>query len=400
MDSFSAMPLTGKAAEELSGFETVMAETMANWRLPGGQLAIARGDRLVYNRGFGYGNVEDQGAVQPDDLFRIASNSKPITAVAVLMLVDSGDITLDTPVFPLLALEPPAGAPYDARLDAVTVEHLLVHSGGWNSSASFDPQYQPWTLYASHVLDAEIPADAKTIIRFMLGQPLDFDPGTQSAYSNFGFNVLGRLIEHCSNQSYEQFVKNHILTPSGITTMTMGGTTLEERAEGEVRYYAPRVEPRPSVYPGGGHVPVGYGSYFMPAMDSHGGWIARAQDLVRFTLAVDGAKGNALLRPETVVKMESTPRPKSAGAGAGNVKESLGLGWNSVPVGDGHEWSHAGALEGSNCSWLIREPDGTTLSFVFNTLPEAYGSFFPEIGGALKEQIAATTNWPETDLFD
>jgi N-acyl-D-amino-acid deacylase len=395
------LPITGDTVQELRNFDTLMTQTMTQWQIPGGQLAIARGDRLVYNKGFGYASLEDQLAVEPEALFRIASTSKPVTAVATLMLLDAGEITLQTPVFPLLALESPPNAPHDLRLDTITVEQLLVHSGGWNSAAGFDPQYQPWTLYASHVLDAEIPAEAKTIVRFMQDQPLDFDPSTKSAYSNFGFNVLGRLIEHLSGQSYEQFVIDNVLAPAGIADMAIGGTTLEERADGEVRYYAPPgLEPRPSVFPGGAYVPVGYGSYYMRAMDSHGGWIATAQDLVRFTLAVDGTKGRALLRPETVRVMQSTHRPPSAAAGAGNIKESLGLGWNSVSVGEGYEWSHAGALEGSNCSWLCRKPDGTTIAFVFNTLPEDFGRFFGEVIPAMQAEVSATASWPQSDQFD
>lgn len=395
------LPITGEAVPELAEFDDLVTRLMARWPVPGGQLAIARHDRLVYNRGFGFADLDAGVPVDPDARFRIASNSKPITAVAVLQLVDSGDLTLDTRVFELLGIEQPPNAPRDPRLDTITVEHLLVHSGGWNSAAGYDPQYQPWTLFASHTLDAETPAEGATIIRFMLGQPLDFDPGTRSAYSNFGFNLLGRVIEHISGKSYEQFVVDNLLAPAGITTMALGGTRAEDRADGEVRYYPPPgLDLRPSVYPGGGYVPVGYGSYYMPAMDSHGGWIARAQDQVRFALAVDGTRGTALLRPETVSKMESTPRPPSAAAGAGNVKEALGLGWNSVPGDGGYEWSHAGALEGSNCAWLARKPDGTAIAFCFNSLPEDYGSFFGEAIPALQSQLAATTTWPDIDLFD
>lgn len=394
------IPVTGEAVPDLSGFDRLMTEIMNKWQMPGGQLAVARDHRLVYNRGFGYASREDQLVVEPDARFRIASNTKPITAVAILRLIDAGEISLDRRVFPLLKLEQPRNAPRDGRLDEITVEQLLVHSGGWNSAAGYDPQYQPWTLFASHTCDEVVPAEASTIVRFMQGEPLDFDPGTRTAYSNVGFNVLGRLIEHLSGQSYERFVTD-MLKPAGIKTMAIGGTTLKERMEGEVRYYSPPgLEARPTVFPGGGYVPVGYGSYYLRAMDSHGGWIARTQDQVRFALAVDGTRGTALLRPETVTKMESTPRPPSAAAGAGNVEDSLGLGWNTVPVDGGYEWSHAGALEGSNCSWLCRKPDGTTLAFVFNCLPEDYGGFFHEAIPAMHAQVAAIKSWPDIDMFD
>lgn len=398
--ALAEVPSTGDSVPELAAFDAAMTEIISTWQIPGGQLAIAREDRLVFDRGYGYGSIDEDERVDPGARFRIASTSKPITAVAILMLIDAGEITLGTPVFPLIALEGPPNAPYDARLDAITVEHLLVHAGGWNSSTSFDPQYQPWPLLASHTLDAEIPAEAETIIRFMLSQPLDTDPGTVTAYSNFGFNVLGRVIEHLSGQPYEQFVIENVLAPAGITTMAIGGTTLDERMEGEVRYYSPPgLEPRPSVYPDSAFVPVGYGSYYLPSLDAHGGWISSASDLLRFTLAIDGTRGPALLSPEMVTAMETTPRPPASAAGAGNVEEALGLGWNSVATDTGYEWSHAGALEGSNCSWLVRKPEGTTLAVIFNSLPEDFNAFFGDLIPSLQTLLDTTTEWPDTDLF-
>ncbi|MDQ3443458.1 MAG: beta-lactamase family protein [Chloroflexota bacterium] len=395
------VPVSGEAVPELADFDALMVEAMPKWNLPGGQLAIAHEGRLVYNRGFGYASVEDNEAVAPEMTFRIASTTKPVTAVAILKLIDAGELTLDTPVFPLLALEPPPDAPRDPRLDTITVEQLLVHSGGWNSAANNnDPQHLPWPVMASHLLEAENPAEAETIIRYVLSKPLEFDPGTLSAYSNFGFNVLGRVIEHLSGQDYEQFVLEEVLTPAGATSMAIGGTTLAERIDGEVRYYSPPdLPPAPSVYPGEGFVPAGYGSYYMQSLDAHGGWIAAAADLLRFTLAVDGARGEALLSPESVTALETTQRPPSAAAGAGNVEGGFGLGWNSAPVDGGYEWSHAGALEGSNCSWVVRKPGGTALALVFNSLPTDFGAFFGETFPAMLELLAGTTEWPETDLF-
>ncbi len=398
------VPVSGEAVPELTAFDAVMAETMPKWNLPGGQLAIAREGRLVYSRGFGYASVEDGETVASEHLFRIASTSKPFTAVAILKLIDAGELTLETPVFPLLALEGPTNAPRDPRLDTITIEQLLVHSGGWNdtleSPVNLDPQYLPWPLMASHLLDAEVPAEAETIVRYMLSQPLTFDPGTQSAYSNFGFNVLGRVIEHLSGKTYEQFVIDEVLAPAGITKMAIGGTTLEERMAGEVRYYSPPELPLDvSVYPGVGYVPQGYGAYYVRSLDSHGGWIASAEDMLKFSLAIDGVRGDALLTPEAVTAMETTPRPPSAASGAGNVEGGFGLGFNSVPVEGGYEWTHAGALVGSNCSWLVREPGGTSAAFVFNSLPVDYGSFFGEVIPGIQALLAETTEWPDTDLF-
>src|SRR4029077_16927811 len=96
--------------------------------------------------------------------------------------------------------------------------------------------------------DAEPPAGAAQVIRYMRGKPLDFNPGERYAYSNFGYCVLGRLIEKASGQSYEKYVQEHVLAPRGITRMRIGRTLLEGRADGEVKYY----ESAKSEPPGGG----------------------------------------------------------------------------------------------------------------------------------------------------
>jgi N-acyl-D-amino-acid deacylase len=394
-----ATSITGETIPELAAFDALLADRMEAGNIPGGQLAIGRDDRLVYNRGFGYASIEDDELVQPDARFRIASTTKPITAAAVLRLIDAGKLTLDTPVFPLLDLEPLGNAPYDPRLDLITVEHLLTHSGGWNSAAGFDPQYTPWPQFIAQLIGAESPPSPGTIIRYMLSVPLDFDPGTKSAYSNFGFNVLGRVIEKVSGQSFEHYIEQMLAT-ADITSMTVGGTLLDARLPREVRYYgAPDAAFVPSLYPSGGFITEGYGGFYVPALDAHGGLISTAADLVRFALAVDGTRGTPLLTPETVKVMESTARPPSAYAGAGNAEGGFGLGWNMRKTDDGYEWSHAGALTGSTASWLVRQADGTTIGVVFNSLPTDYGAFFSDLFPALQQSATDVSNWPTIDLW-
>ena len=310
---------TGQPVPELAAVDAVMGDLMARWQLPGGQVALAKDGRLVLDRGYGLADVERGEPVQPTSLFRIASVSKAITAVAILTLVDAGTLALDDTVFPMLAFAPPPHATTDPRLATITVQDLLVHAGGWDSAQSFDPQGLPFSRTAAAMVGLDDPAEAATIVRFMLGEPLDFDPGTRQAYSNFGFNVLGRVIEHVSGQPYEAYVREHVLAPAGITGMRLGRTRLADRAPGEVRYYAPPGQaPGWSVFWGEGYAPFAYGgSTYLEALDAHGGWIASAADLVRFATAVDGQRGPALLTPETVQAMVTTPRPPTEAPGTG-----------------------------------------------------------------------------------
>ena len=398
-----ALPESGDDVPELRAFDEAARDLVSTWNLPGAQLAVATEGRLIFDRGYGLADVEAGEAVQPDHLFRIASVSKTITTVGILRLLEAGSLALDDTVFPMLDLEPPPGAVLDPRLDQITVEDLLIHAGGWNSAASGDPQYLPLCQVAASMFGEPGPPAPETIIRFMLGSGLDFDPGTASIYSNFGFNLAGRVIEHLSGESYEAFIQEQVLAPAGITGMRLGKTLLEDRAEGEVRYYQPPEYPAtlPSVYPGQGYVPFAYGSFFMDAMDAHGGWIATAADLLRYATAIDGQRGTPLLQSETVDLMVNTPRPPGQGYnGAANEDPATGLGWVVQPGADGLEWAHTGALGGSTAALLLRTGTGLWIAFVTNTLPADFVSFFDALRPALTDAATKVGTWPDHDLFE
>ena len=116
----------------------------------------------------------------------------------------------------------------------------------------------------------------------MLGQPLDFDPGTKYAYSNFGYCVLGRVIEKVSGQTYEEYVKEHVLAPSGIREMRIGTTTPQAN---EVMYYKPRIqngETQPGEY-----VSANTTAGPIDVYESMGGWTASVVELAKFVSAFD-----------------------------------------------------------------------------------------------------------------
>jgi N-acyl-D-amino-acid deacylase len=393
------LAVTGQPVPLLADFDQVVQQVMQRWGLQGGALALSKDGRLVLSHGYGLADSQTNDQWQPSSLCRIASDSKPVTAMAVLRLLDQGKLALDEKPFRILSdLQPPANSTIDPRLYDITIEQLLLHTGGWDSSKSFDPQYQPQTYWEAGVLGVDAPPTAEQIIRFMYSMPLDFDPGTKYAYSNFGYNVLGRIIERKSGLSYGDAVQQLVLTPSGINDMRLGRTLPVDRAPGEVRYFSlPDQVPVTSVFPGVGYVPNAYGGYYMEGLDAHGGWIGTAEDQIRFATAADGQRSPALLKPDTVDAMLQTPRPVETGpSGAGNAVAVAGLGWGVTADGT---WSHAGALEGACASWITRRPDGVAISFIFNSLPSDYGRFFGDITAALTKTADAVENWPAFDLF-
>ena len=160
-------------------FDKLMTSFLEEHKVPGGSLAVSHDRELVYSKGFGLANVEKERPVEADSLFRIASISKPITAVAVMRLVDAKKVKLDEPVLNFIRLKPhlEAGTKPDPRWFKVTVRHCLQHTGGWDrgKKGGYDPIGMP--LHIADVLNKKLPVTAEDVVRFMLGKPLDFDPG-------------------------------------------------------------------------------------------------------------------------------------------------------------------------------------------------------------------------------
>jgi len=400
-----ALPRTGICPDELRSFDTLLSDFVRDRGIPGASLAVVRDGKLVLARGYGFADRDEKRPVEPTSLFRIASISKPITAVAVLRLVETGKLRLEDRIDELLAPRPwlIEGATFDPRLRQITVHHLLRHTGGFDRDASFDPMFRSVEIAAA--LGVPPPAKPEHVIRYLWGRTLDFDPGARYAYSNFGYCVLGRAIEKASGVDYETFVRREVLEPLGIRGMRIGATLRSSRAAGEVTYYA--VEGRgPSVVPAaaaiGEPVDRAYGSWYHESLDAHGGWIASAIDLARFARAFDDPEHCAVLRAESVEKLFERP-PGAAGHELdGTPKDHFyACGWLVRPQGDGgraNHW-HAGSLPGTE-TLLVRRHDRTSWVVLFNTRPRRDGAgLVKAIDPLLHRAADAVGAWPSRDLF-
>lgn len=362
--------LTGQRDDRLEAMDLQVQEYMELHRVPGASLAITENGRLIYARGFGYSDVDAREQVEPTDLFRIASVSKPITAIAIMQLVDQGKLDLDTPVFSILTDYKPhleEGTKFDERQKDITIRHLLHHQGGWDRGVSFDGMFQ--SIRFARALGTPSPAGHNEIIRAMLGLPLDFTPGERFAYSNYGYCLLGRVIERLTGEPYDEYVRKHVLAPVGVTDMVIGATHLEGRKKHEVRYYDPNVTR--SVYAANLHerVPPPYGAWYLESMDSHGAWIASAIDLVRIADALNDPDNCPLLKSESVKLLCERPDGLAGYNKEGDkLRNYYGLGWQitSDPDGNVRIQEHGGALQGTNTK-LVRRSDGRNYAVLFNS---------------------------------
>ncbi len=398
--------VTGVRLPGLEHFDRDVVEFMRKHQIPGGSMAIVKNGRLVYARSFGCADVENREPVVPTSLFRIASLSKTITAVTILHLMEKGKLRRDDRIYDLLNLDKkvPKGVNLDPRWKLVTVSHLLRHEGGWDRSRSPDPGRDGLEILRFN--QADPPLTSTHIIQFMLARPLDYDPGTQYSYSNFGYCLLGRVIEAVSGRPYECYVREEILKPMGIRDMRVGKTLLADRAPGEVRYYQ-QVEPLvlPSVFGPklGAPVATQYGSESIEAGDSYGGWIASAVDLVRFATALDPWSSYKALSAEAREMMFRRPSGPSGHEPNGRPKAVYyAYGLLITPrVGDRtfNAW-HTGTHWGSS-SALVRRYDYVNAAILFNkrSAPDVTvlaGEFLDNHFHRLVDRVSV---WPRGNLF-
>ena len=397
------LPVTGPPVAGMESFDKLMTSFIRTHRLPGGALAVVRNGKIVYARGFGLADQDTAAPVRPDTLFRIASVSKPITSAAVMQLVERKTLRLDDRVFDILPGAAAGKGRVDPRLKKVTVRHLLTHTGGWDRGKSFDPMFRPVRIAKS--LSVAPPAGADQVVRYMLTVPPDFAPGSRYAYSNFGYCLLGRIIEAKTGRTYEQYVRRSVLAPCGITRMRIGATLRRGRGRSEATYYCRKQRLVPCVFPPdlGKEAPEQYGGFHLEAMDAHGGWIASAIDLVRFARQFDAPEACRILTPASIAATFARPGGVAGHSADGKPKAAYyAFGWLVRPVGGGgraNTW-HAGALPGTS-SLLVRRHDGLDWAVLFNMRNTAAGrGLAAEIDPLLHKAAAAVTTWPDTDLLE
>jgi CubicO group peptidase (beta-lactamase class C family) len=361
------VPVSGVVVDQFTRVDTLMTGFLQEHNVAGATVAISYKGKQLYSRGFGWADVTEQTPMPPDAVMRIASLSKPMTATAIMQLVEQKQLGLDDEVMPILKAAR-FRRPRDKRWRQITVRQLLQHTGGWDRDSSADPMFM--TSQAREALRLKRQPKARDMVEWQLQQPLDFNPGSREAYSNVGYCVLGRIIESISGQTYEEYMTRQLLNPANMNDTRPGKSRLEERGMGEVHYHMQnqkRVAAVWSVFPDRRgrvrpqEVDGPYGAWDLEVMDAHAGWVSTAPDLVRFASAVLD-DNSSLLNTETRSTMLERPIHVDDSKG-----HWYGCGWNAQRIGrnDFNLWHH-GFLDGS-ASLLVRQWDGYTWAVLFNT---------------------------------
>jgi hypothetical protein len=337
--------ITFESESPWNELEDALTQKMAQYDIPGLSIAIIRNEKLVYIKSFGYSEKEANKIATNEDLYRIADASKILTWIATLRLVDDWGSPLDDIVFgsnSILGKDYPA-PPIGSGKESLTVANFLEHKSGWVNSP-YDP------MMADNALTQQ------QIIRdILLNRPLTYAPGTTYHDLNFGYCVLGRVIEKITNIPYENYVKS-IMNEYGVVDIKIGGNTLRERLPKEVKYYQAEHDPY---------------SLNIKRMDAHGGWVASAKDLAKIMVRIDGN----LNVPDIFI---TAP-------------------YNQVYIAS--QWVQYGSLPGSS-SILHRLDNNYSFVLLTNTRSENDPSkLMTDLDNTVINQIKARPSWPSYDLF-
>ena len=228
--TFTAAPSpadAGFSGDRLDRIDDLLETHVSNQTIPGAVALIVRNGKIVYHKAFGFSDVEKKTALKKDDIFRIASQSKAITSLAVMMLWEEGKFLLDEPVSRYITeFKDPKVLKSFNRSDSsftsepasreITIRHLLTHSSGIDYAVIGSDEFK--ALYAKAGVPSGIGNDRHRIgdkMKILGGLPLRHHPGERFTYG-LNTDVLGYLVEIWSGKSFDEFLKTRVFEPLGM----------------------------------------------------------------------------------------------------------------------------------------------------------------------------------------
>ena len=274
---------------------------------PGAAVLVAKKGELIYKKAFGMADLELNVPMQPDMIFRIGSITKQFTAVAILQLAEQGKLSLQDDIKKFIPDYPTQG-------NTITVEHLLTHTSGIKS-------YTGMKDFMSMMRKDMKPSE---IIDVFKNEPMDFAPGTKWNYNNSGYILLGYIIEKVSGKTYEQYVKDHLFAPAGMSSSGYGNETriIKNRAKG---------------YQGSSNNYVNADYLSMTIPYAAGSLISTVEDLWKWNRAVHSYK---------IVSKTSLDKAFTNYKLSNNKLSNYGYGWTLSKVQGSPTIEHSGGIHG------------------------------------------------------
>ena len=298
------------AADKFAAVPEALQQLVNSNEIPGAVALVATKDRVLHLSAVGQSDLATGRKMKPDDIFWIASMSKPMTSVAVAMLADDGKLSFDDPVekylpeFRDMWVAGEQTAQQRVLVKAarpITLRDLMTHTSGLGEYRVTDPH---WTLAA--------------MIKVLAREPLRFQPGTRWSYSTAGMDTLGRVVEVVSGMPYDKFLQTRLFNPLGMKDTTFWiSPSQKKRFVQPIILKSGKLQPTPIDYMYGGAVtdherpPLGGAGLFSTAAD-----VAKFYQMM---LNHGAANGRQILKPETVAEMTRKQ--------TGDLKARAGMPW-------------------------------------------------------------------------
>jgi CubicO group peptidase (beta-lactamase class C family) len=308
-------------ADKLAKIEAAITAVMSRQSIPGLSIAIVTDNELRWQSGYGMADVENFVPAKASTVYRIASVSKTLTAVAAMQLAEQGKLDLDAPVQKYAPSFPTKNFP-------ITTRQLLAHLSGIR-------HYKPGEVERTNRYESL--TDALNIFK---DDPLEHEPGTRFTYTTFGYTLLGAVIEGASGMTFIDYMRERVFKPAGMKQTQADDlyTIIRNRARG----YSPRVYGR---FDGNfRNAALMDSSYKIPG----GGLVSTAEDLARFAIAV---QNGALIKQEMFEQMTKSQKTRDG------RETGYGYGWyidrREGRQPDGSIW-HGGVQAGFTADlWIM-----------------------------------------------
>jgi CubicO group peptidase (beta-lactamase class C family) len=363
------IPVSGEVIAELSIVDLAVQEVMRKHGIVGCSICVTRDSEVAYIQAYGYAELTDKPFL-PTTTTRCGSVAQAVTALAALVLIDEGQLSLDTKILPLLKNidlipKPVGGATVDPRIANVTVRHLMDHTSGLTSEATYTAWRAERNVAQLHGLTEtatanDVAADALGNFRLLT------DPGTRYQYANANYVLLARVIEAACGMSFSQYLSQIVLTKFGATAEEIHisrnqiGPDSPERGSNEAAYYQTSQEKFVSFIPseqGQGRVfGEAYRGFAPEASDGAGGIACSAVGLARILTNLNSAKpaiSQKVLReiitpPSHYIKLpDFNPKTSSYYSKGFDVRQSDGKYW----LAHGGMTLHCGGAIGHNAGY-------------------------------------------------
>ena len=305
--SFSSLMMSQDGATAAKVDEVVRYE-MEKRQTPGVAVAVVKDGRVVMAKGYGLANVELQVPVKTETVFQIASVTKQFTAAAIMMLVESGKLTLDDKVGKYITNAP-------ASWSGITIRHLLTHTSGLTD-------YPDGFDYRRDYTEDEL-------IKAIESVPLAFQPGEKWEYSNAGYVTLGVIIRKVTGKFWGDFLQENIFKPLGMTTARVisEASIIPNRSSGYIIYDGRLINQQ----------------WVSPTLN-------RTADGSLYMSVLDLAKWDAALYGETILKRASLDQMWTPVKLNNGTTAPYGFGWSVMEANGYRLLEHEGAWQGFNAN--------------------------------------------------